>query len=62
MSKTVLRKAAGVVLFLVLTAVLLVAARFLLVDDVHSYSRVMLQELYAQAGQIDTLFLGSSHC
>lgn len=32
MSKTVLRKAAGVVLFLVLTAVLLAAARFLLVD------------------------------
>ena len=62
MSKTVLRKAAGVVLFLVLTAVLLAAARFLLVDDVHSYSRVMLQELYAQARQIDTLFLGSSHC
>lgn len=28
MSKTVLRKAAGVVLFLVLTAVLLVAAQF----------------------------------
>lgn len=62
MSKTVLRKAAGAVLFLLLTAALLAAARFLLVDDVHSYSRVMLQELYAQAGQVDTLFLGSSHC
>ena len=31
-------------------------------DDVHSYSRAMLQELYADAGKIDTLFLGSSHC
>ena len=26
------------------------------------YSRVMLQELYRDAGNIDTLFLGSSHC
>lgn len=62
MKKAVLRKCRAVAAFLLLTAVLLVAARFLLVDDVHSYSRVMLQELYAQAGQIDTLFLGSSHC
>lgn len=49
-------------LFVLLTAALLAAADFLLVDDVHSYSRVMLQELYADAGNIDTLFLGSSHC
>ena len=62
MKKTALRKILYAVAFVLLTAVLLVAARFLLVDDVHSYSRVMLQELYAQAGQIDTLFLGSSHC
>lgn len=47
---------------MLLTAALLAAADFLLVDDVHSYSRVMLQELYADAGNIDTLFLGSSHC
>lgn len=59
---TVLRKGAAVLGFLLLTVVLLRAVDFLLVDDVHSYSRVMLQELYAEAGQIDTLFLGSSHC
>ena len=47
---------------MLLTAALLAAADFLLVDDVHSYSRVMLQELYRDAGNIDTLFLGSSHC
>ena len=52
----------GSALFVLLTAALLAAADFLLVDDVHSYSRVMLQELYADAGNIDTLFLGSSHC
>ena len=49
MKRTILQKAAA-------------AALFLLVDDIHSYSRVMLQELYADAGNIDTLFLGSSHC
>lgn len=59
---TVLRKGAAVLGFLLLTVVLLRAVDFLLVDDVHSYSRVMLQELCAEAGQIDTLFLGSSHC
>lgn len=62
MRATPLRKAAAVLLFVLLTAALLAAANFLLVDDVHSYSRVMLQELYAESGQIDTLFLGSSHC
>ena len=62
MGKTALRKGAAALLFAVLTALLLGAADFLFVDDVHSYSRVMLQELYAQSGQIDTLFLGSSHC
>ena len=62
MKRAFLRKGALGAAFLLLTALVLTAARFLLVDDVHSYSRVMLQELYGQAGQIDTLFLGSSHC
>lgn len=62
MKRTALRKCGAVALFLLLTAALFAAVDFLLVDDVHSYSRVMLQEMYAQAGQIDTLFLGSSHC
>ena len=62
MKSTILQKGAAALGFLLLTALVLSAANFLLVDDVHSYSRAMLQELYAQAGQIDTLFLGSSHC
>lgn len=62
MKNTVMRKGALAVCFVLLTVFLLAAARFLLVDDVHSYSRIMLQELYDQSGQIDTLFLGSSHC
>lgn len=55
MKRTILQKAAAAALFMLLTAALLAAADFLLVDDVHSYSRVMLQELYADAGNIDTL-------
>lgn len=50
------------VAFAAITVALCLAFNFLLVDDVHSYSRVMLDELYAQSGQIDTLFLGASHC
>ena len=46
MKRTILQKAAAAALFVLLTAALLAAADFLLVDDVHSYSRVMLQELY----------------
>ena len=53
-----LRKLGAVLLFAALTLAVLAAANFLLVDDVHSYSRAMLQELYADAGKIDTLFLG----
>lgn len=60
--KTTVRALAAGGLFLVLAAVLLAGVDFLLTDDIHSYSRVMLQELYASAGTIDTLFLGSSHC
>ena len=50
-----LRKLSAVLLFAALTLAVLAAANFLLVDDVHSYSRAMLQELYADAGKIDTL-------
>ena len=35
---------------------------FVLVDDVHSYTRIMLEELYNCPENIDTLFLGPSHC
>ena len=57
-----LRRLAGALAFAALTAVLCLGLNFLLVDDIHAYTRVMLGELYAQSGQIDTLFLGSSHC
>ena len=53
---------AKAVAFAAITVLLCMALNFLLVDDVHSYSRVMLGELYEQSGEIDTLFLGASHC
>lgn len=58
----VLQKIAALLAFAAVTAVLLAACDFLLTDDVHSYSRVMLQELYDQSRELDTLFLGASHC
>lgn len=57
-----LKQAGLVLLFAGITAAVGLALNFLLVDDIHAYSRVMLQEMYAKSGQIDTLFLGSSHC
>lgn len=57
-----IRRIAGVLVFAALTAVLCLGLNFFLVDDIHAYTRYMLGEFYAQEGQIDTLFLGSSHC
>lgn len=62
MKRSVLRKLGASLAFLLVAAVLMALCNFLLVDDVHSYSRVMLQELYAKQGTIDTLFIGPSHC
>lgn len=62
MKKKTLHRCLGALLFAALVAVMLAAANFLLLDDIHSYTRVMMQELYGAAGEIDTLFLGSSHC
>lgn len=62
MKHPAMQKLAAVLCFAVLTAAMLALCRFLLTDDVHAYSRVMLQELYSQSGTIDTLFVGSSHC
>ncbi len=36
--------------------------RFILVDDVDSYTRVQMHELHHPAENIDVLFVGSSHC
>lgn len=49
-------------LFLAMTLLVSAFLNFALVDDVHSYTRVMLSELYGSEQNIDTLFLGPSHC
>ena len=56
------RKIGLALLFAALTAAICALCNFLLVDDVHAYSRVMLDEFYAESGRIDTVFVGSSHC
>lgn len=35
---------------------------YILVDDIRSYTRIMLHEMYHQEENIDVLFIGSSHC
>ena len=54
-----LAKAAAFILVTVLVRQLLC---LFLVDDIHVASRLSLQDFYDNAGKIDTLFLGSSHC
>ena len=48
-------------MFAAITAALCLLLNFLLVDDLHAYSRVTLGEYYAQADAVDTVFVGSSH-
>lgn len=47
---------------LLLTGLLVKACNYLLVDDTESYTRLTLHDLYQEEENIDTLFLGSSHC
>lgn len=54
---------AGMLLAVLLfTGLLIKGCNYLLVDDVESYTRLTLHELYGQEENVDTLFLGSSHC
>lgn len=60
------RKIAGfagmVLLVLLLLGGLVKLCNTLLVDDTGSYTRLTMHEFYGNKGQIDTIFLGSSHC
>lgn len=49
-------------LVLVLTGLLVSGCNYLLLDDSQSYTRLTMHELYETEENIDTLFLGSSHC
>ena len=54
------------IMMIIFTAVFAAAVhfllRFMLVDDVDSYTRVQLHELHHPERNIDVLFVGSSHC
>lgn len=56
------KKVGKAILFVLLTLAVRQVLCFFLVDDIHVGTRVALRELYADAGRIDTLFLGASHC
>lgn len=45
-----------------LTAFLVKACNYLLVDDAQSYTRLTMHELYENEENIDTVFIGASHC
>ncbi len=57
-----LRSAGTAAAVLFLTLLLVSACNYLLVDDTGSYTRLTLHEFYENEKNIDTLFLGSSHC
>lgn len=57
-----IKRALSVVCFLVLFVVCGAFLRYILVDDVGSYTRIMEHELYTQEENIDILLSGSSHC
>lgn len=48
-------------IFLVLVLAIANLCNFMFWDDVHSFSRVMIKEMYKYDGNIDTVFLGSSY-
>ncbi|MCR5625717.1 MAG: hypothetical protein K6F99_00215 [Lachnospiraceae bacterium] len=51
-----------IVLFLIIILITQLGLRYILIEDNHSYTRVMLHELYNPGKNIDALFVGSSHC
>lgn len=57
-----LRRLAFGAVFAAGTILMGMLVNFILVDDVHSYTRIMLSELYQSQDNIDMLFLGPSHC
>lgn len=56
------RKLAFGLVFLLLSVLVCNLINWVLFDNIHSYSRHTMYELYHSPENIDTLFLGSSHC
>ncbi len=51
-----------IVLFIVLFLGIGEFLRYILIDDTHSFTRIMFHELYTSKENIDIAFVGSSHC
>ena len=51
--------AAAVIL---LTFLLVKACNYLVVDDTQNYTRLTMHDLYENTENIDTVFIGASHC
>lgn len=56
------RRLAFGLVFLLLSALICNLINWVLFDNIHSYSRHTMYEMYHSPENIDTLFLGSSHC
>ena len=59
---SVLRFLGMLLLVCLLVAGAVKLCNYILVDDTQSYTRLTLHELYEAEENVDTLFLGSSHC
>lgn len=49
------------IVFIVLLFIILKGINFIMFDDIHSYTRLMFEEMYEYNRNIDIVFLGSSH-
>ena len=47
---------------ILIVCILIEGCNYLVVDDTNSYTRLTLHELYENDENIQTLFLGTSHC
>ena len=59
--KNVMKRAIATVLFIYLFIYCGKLWRYLLTDDVDSYTRIMMHQLYTSEKNIDVVFVGSSH-
>ena len=59
--KQIIKRIIGVILAAALVLGIGVLLQYLLFDDVQSYSRLMMHDMYEASENLDVLFAGSSH-
>ena len=60
--KEIIKLAGTVGIILLLLCLLVKGCNYLVVDDSNSYTRLTLHEFYESKEEIETIFLGTSHC